>query len=219
MMFELPLFPLNTVLFPGAPLRLHIFEERYKRMIGACIQEGKPFGVVLIQQGAEALGPPADPHPVGCSAKIAHVQRLEDGHMNIVILGQERFRIFTIDRVSQPYLVGVVDHFPLLAGAPEALSQAGQRLRPWVERFIQALLEAGDVQFDLQNLPDEPVALAYLAASILQIPADQKQELLALRKANELLSGLEAIYRREAAFLEILLSKREGDQGIPFSRN
>jgi Lon protease-like protein len=218
-MFELPLFPLNTVLFPGAPLHLHIFEERYKRMIGTCIDDGKPFGIALIQQGVEALGPPADPHPVGCSAKIAHVQRLEDGRMNIVILGQERFRIFTIDRVSHPYLLGTVDTFPLLNETPEALTHAGQRLRPWVERFIQTLLEAGDAQFDVQQLPEDPVALAYLAASILQIPPTQKQELLALRKADELLASLQAIYRREAAFLEVMLSKREGEGEIPFSRN
>jgi len=218
-MFELPLFPLNTVLFPGAPLHLHIFEERYKRMIGECIEEHKPFGVVLIQSGAEALGPPADPHAVGCSARIAHVQRLEHGRMNIVVLGQERFRIFSVDRVSYPYLVGMVDIFPLLNETPEALSQAGQSLRPWVERFIQALLEAGDAQFDLQQLPDDPVALAYLAASILQIPPSQKQELLTLRRADELLTNLQTIYRREAAILDVMLSKKGGDEGIPFSRN
>ena len=60
-MLELPLFPLNTVLFPGMPLNLHIFEERYKRMMQACIESSKPFGVVLIKQGLEAHGPLADP--------------------------------------------------------------------------------------------------------------------------------------------------------------
>ena len=56
-MIELPLFPLNTVLFPGMPLGLHIFEDRYKLMIGQCVQERRPFGVVLIRSGQEALGP------------------------------------------------------------------------------------------------------------------------------------------------------------------
>ena len=60
-MQEIPLFPLNTVLFPNAPLRLHIFEERYKRMVNDCLAEKQPFGVVLIRHGLEALGPLAEP--------------------------------------------------------------------------------------------------------------------------------------------------------------
>ncbi len=78
-MFEIPLFPLNTVLFPGTPIHLHIFEERYKQMINLCLQEQRPFGVVLIRNGMEALGPLAEPFHIGCTAEIAHVERLEDG--------------------------------------------------------------------------------------------------------------------------------------------
>ena len=87
----LALFPLNTVLFPGMPLPLHIFEERYKIMIGRCIDEDRPFGVVLIQSGTE-VGNPAVPHVVGTTALIAAVKRLEDGRMNLIAVGQERFR-------------------------------------------------------------------------------------------------------------------------------
>jgi Lon protease-like protein len=215
----MPLFPLNTVLFPGAPLHLHIFEERYKRLIETCIQDHKPFGVVLIHQGQEALGPPAEPHTVGCSAEIVHIRRLEEGRMNIVVLGQERFRIFSLDRVSFPYLIGKVDTFPLLVEAPGELALAGERLRPWVRRFIKALLEAGGTQFDLNQLPDDPILLAYMAASILQIPPSQKQSLLNLRQAEQFIASLQAIYRRESALLDALLVKGGQDTGIPFSLN
>ena len=75
---ELPIFPLNTVLFPGARLPLHIFEERYKAMINACIDERRPFGVCLIRSGSEP-GAPAEPFNVGTTAHIRQVQRLEDG--------------------------------------------------------------------------------------------------------------------------------------------
>src|SRR5512147_2655499 len=92
-MYELPLFPLNTVLFPGMPISLHIFEPRYKLMIEQCIQIAQPFGVVLIREGVEALGPSAEPHQIGCSAQITQVERLEDGRMNIVAVGVERFQI------------------------------------------------------------------------------------------------------------------------------
>ena len=106
-MYELPLFPLNTVLFPGTPLQLHIFEARYKKMVNACLQEQRPFGIALIERGAEALGPLAEPYPIGCAARVVQVQRLEQGRMNIVALGGERFRILSLDRQSHPYLVGV----------------------------------------------------------------------------------------------------------------
>ena len=86
-MFELPLFPLNTVLFPGMPLPLHIFEDRYKQMINNCLEEKEPFGVVLIRNGKEALGPLAQPHSIGCTARIVEVQKLSDGRMNITSVG------------------------------------------------------------------------------------------------------------------------------------
>ncbi|HQF70729.1 MAG TPA: LON peptidase substrate-binding domain-containing protein, partial [Promineifilum sp.] len=69
-MYELPLFPLNLVLFPGMPLPLHIFEERYKEMVADCLRENRPFGVVLIAEGRAEGGAPARPHVVGCTAEI-----------------------------------------------------------------------------------------------------------------------------------------------------
>ena len=69
---ELPLFPLNTVLFPGATLPLHIFEDRYKEMISQCIEEHRPFGVLLIRKGREA-GDLAEPFEIGTTAHIARV--------------------------------------------------------------------------------------------------------------------------------------------------
>jgi Lon protease-like protein len=218
-MFELPLFPLQTVLFPGAPLHLHIFEERYKRLIETCIQDHKPFGVVLIHQGQEALGPLAEPHEVGCSAEIVHVRRLKEGHMNIVVLGQERFRIFSLDRESYPYLMGTVGTFPLAVGTINDLVEAGERLRPWVKRFIRILLEAGGTQFDLKQLPEDPILLAYTAASILQIPPSQKQALLDTRLAEQFVASLLAIYRRESALLDAIIANSGLDIGSPFSRN
>ena len=79
-LIELPLFPLNVVLFPGMSLPLHIFEERYKAMIGACSEHDTPFGVLLIKEGQE-VGDPAEPFQVGTTARITEVQQLEDGRM------------------------------------------------------------------------------------------------------------------------------------------
>ncbi len=216
-MFDLPLFPLNTVLFPGMPLALHIFEDRYKLMIGKCLQERRPFGVVLIKKGAEALGPLAEPHSVGCIAYVSQVERLEQGRMNIGAFGQERFRILSVDD-SLPYLVGKVERFPIDAGEPGSQKDAARRLRPWVVRYLEALPQLGDLEFDLQQLPTEPLPLAYLAATLVQIPQEEKQHLLASDEASTLLNNLRAIYRREMAFLRTMLEQDVGDQGT-FSLN
>ena len=103
---ELPIFPLNTVLFPNARLPLHIFEERYKAMINACLEEKRPFGVCLIKSGTEGGGT-AEPHEVGTTAHIREVQRLDDGRLNIVCTGGQRFAISEVVQRT-PYLVAEV---------------------------------------------------------------------------------------------------------------
>lgn len=220
-MYDLPLFPLNTVLFPGMPISLHIFEPRYRLMIQRCIQAEQPFGVVLIKQGVEASGPLAEPYPVGCTARITQVERTEDGHMNIVAVGIERFQIRALD-YDKPYLMGKVEAFPLVSGDSGLITQAGQKLRPWVERYLNVLSQASnELKFDLDRLPDDPLSLAYLAASLVQIPLDQKQTLLASNQMAEFLTGIHTIYRREVALLNTILERdtqQEEMQGL-FSLN
>lgn len=205
MIYELPLFPLNTVLFPGMPLTLHIFEERYQTMITQCLDDQRPFGVVLIKEGVEALGPLAEPHAIGCTAEIAQVQSLEDGRMNILAVGRERFQIVSLHD-DRPYLRGTVETFPLETAHGDA-HQAGTRLRPWVESYVGLLSEAGDVDFDTSSLPDDPEALAYLAATVLQVPNEQKQALLATRGVLPMLTAMHDIFRREMPILRLLLQE------------
>ncbi|MEY3202669.1 MAG: hypothetical protein RIR70_2219 [Pseudomonadota bacterium] len=90
----LPIFPLNTVLFPGGVIRLRIFEQRYLRMVADCLKAGSPFGVCLISQGREA-GEPAVPHLVGVKATIHHWDMEQLGLLQIAATGGERFRILT----------------------------------------------------------------------------------------------------------------------------
>ncbi|MCB0833305.1 MAG: LON peptidase substrate-binding domain-containing protein [Bacteroidetes bacterium] len=98
---SLPLFPLGVVLFPDMPLPLHIFEERYKLMIGECIQAEKPFGVVYYT--GENF------YRVGCTGMIRKVvETFDDGRMNILAEGVERFIIHQIDS-TRPYLLGQVE--------------------------------------------------------------------------------------------------------------
>ena len=107
-MERIPLFPLNTVLFPKQGFPLHIFEERYKQMIQRCVDDSLPFGVVLIESGEE-VGGEAIPHKVGTTAEITAMERLQDGRMNLIAMGRSRFRIFALDR-NEAYLQGDIEY-------------------------------------------------------------------------------------------------------------
>lgn len=215
-MRELPLFPLNAVLFPGMPLRLHIFEDRYKQMIGYCRQSGAPFGVVLIRSGQE-VGGQAEPYDVGCTAYITQIEMLPEGRMNLTAIGYERFQIQSL-RHDLPYLMGVVENYPLVNLSPEQLNQPGRVLRRWMLHYLQLLSKTADTPVDLHQLPADPLKIAYLASYLLQIPADQKQALLAVERAEELLAQLRLLYRREVTLLQLTLQPHPDDEGL-FTRN
>ena len=218
-MFEIPLFPLNTVLFPGTPIHLHIFEERYKQMINLCLQEQRPFGVVLIRNGMEALGPLAEPFHIGCTAEIAHVERLEDGRMNLVAVGQERIRVLSFDNRTQPYLLGKVRAYPLTNPDPAGVAAHAVILRRQFEQLVELLSRAGSSQLDLSQLPQDGVSLAFLAAAVLQISPLQKQELLSIERADILLDRLQLLYRRELTLMQTVMSDVNSLQAGGFSRN
>ena len=217
-MFELPLFPLNTVLFPGMPLHLHIFEERYKLMIRNCLQTGRPFGVVMIRDGQEAEGPLADPYRVGCTARILEVEHLPEGKMNLLVMGEKRFRIDRL-KFDQPYLVGEVEFFPLQDSGSEGLLQTSDRLRSLVKEYMQILSRLGEVNLKPQNLPQDPLVLAYLAAVLVRVPQDEKQDLLASQKASDFLSDMHTIYRKEVPLLRAAARKRKPELQRGFSMN
>jgi Lon protease-like protein len=213
-MYELPLFPLQAVLFPGTPLRLHIFEERYKRMINLCIHTGNPFGVVLIRQGVEALGALAEPYLVGCSAQIIQIQHLPEGRMNIVATGLERFNVLSLNNQSQPYLVGWVEPYPLREYDTSLIGSYGKKLRSWVERYLRMLADAGFSQFDIDLLPGDPPGLAYLAATFVQMSDLEKQEILSLEWADDLVKNMIQVYRREIAIVKAMLSCGAQGSGV-----
>jgi Lon protease-like protein len=218
-MFELPLFPLNTVLFPGMPLHLHIFEERYKKMIKLCLERSFPFGVVLIERGSEALGPLAEPHVIGCTARIIEMQPLAEDRMNIIALGQERFRTILLDRQKAPYLNGIIEPFPLQDADQDAVRKASDRLKPWLQKYLQVLATVGGVELETLQIPDDPQTLAYLAAIALQVPNHEKQEFLATETTTQLLSCLLDVYQREVAILRAIKENPEPKEIGGFSIN
>ena len=191
-MERLPLSPLRTVLFPGMPLPLRVFEERYKLMIGRCIEERAPFGVVLIRSGEE-VGGSAEPHEIGTSASIARVQRLEEGRLNLVALGEQRFRITSIDD-TELYLVGDVTYLESEDGDSTEAGEQSQRVAGlFGEQFRLRMAITGQWMRQL-DLPTDSGTLADFVACQLDAKPETKQELL------ETLS-VTARLRREADLL------------------
>lgn len=200
---DLPLFPLNTVLFPGMVLPLHIFEERYKLMIERCLEEQRPFGVLLLREGSE-VGSSAVPHPVGTTTVIAGVSRLDDGRMNIVTVGDERFRLRSVCH-DLPYLVGDAEPWPLTgASAEQARNQVGP-LRALFRQYIGLLAQAQGSKLEVEEIPTEPRALALLIAVALQLPMPEKQRLLNQPTIYRLLLAERAIMRREQLLLNYVI--------------
>jgi uncharacterized protein len=104
---EIPLFPLQTVLFPGGPLPLRIFEPRYMDMISRCLKSGIGFGVLLIRSGEEAG--PAQMYELGTVATIVDWDQLNDGTLGVVVIGGARFVLRSVRREDDGLNVGVVD--------------------------------------------------------------------------------------------------------------
>ena len=197
---EMPLFPLNVVLFPHMPLPLHIFEERYKEMVNRCLAESIPFGVVLITEGA-AEGPgTAATRAVGCAARISHVERLADGRMNILVVGDRRFRLLDTHE-ARAYRTGItapLDDAPADAARVVPLADDVQKL---LRDFLTRSLAIAGQQADDVDLPDEPEQLSFMAACVLPLDNDEKQVLLEGTDTAARLAREKEVLLREVARL------------------
>ena len=201
----LPLFPLSSVLFPGVPIQLHIFEARYKSMIQACLQTEQDFGVVLIEEGREALGPLARTHHHGTTAQILKVQPLPEGRMNLVAIGFQRFRILSVDREGAPFLRGEVK-FEEIPEPSSADNRAATALLPLVQQYVELIADTRDPGhfIDFARLPRDARALSYAAAYLLHVPQFQKQQLLELTNPAELIAGVCRMYTTQIELLKIV---------------
>jgi hypothetical protein len=195
----MPLFPLNTVLFPGMVLPLHIFEERYKVMINRCLEESRPFGVVLIREGQE-VGGGAEPYRVGTTSVIAAVTHTDDGRMNIITIGTQRFRLRSL-RSTLPYLVGDAEPWPLAGIEAGEVADLVEPMHAMLRQYMSLLTMAQGHKINLDQVPDDPQSLAWLVAIVLQIPMEEKQRLLDRPTARAVLTAERAIMQREQLIL------------------
>ena len=202
---EIPLFPLNVVLFPGMVLPLHIFEPRYRQMITECSQTDKPFGIVLAQPGSVPMQ--EVPYTIGTMAEIRDLDRLEDGRFTLIALGTQRFRILSQHR-EKPYLSGFVEVYKDTEESAEEVTRYAKQAHALFYNYLELLLEAID-QHELQtSLPEVPEDLSYFIAYFLDIVDEQKQQFLEMTSTLLRLQEEITILRREVPFVRQMLSKK-----------
>jgi len=168
---EIPLFPLNTVLFPGGPLPLRVFEPRYLDMISRCLKHDMPFGVLLIKEGQEAG--PATTFDVGTLATVVDWYQGSDGLLGITALGTGRFRLLAAERQGDGLNIGQIE--PLPAQAPIPLPDTFRALPPILESVMNDL---GRLYEDLERNFEDAVWVAHRFIEILPIGLEQKQRWL-----------------------------------------
>ncbi len=171
---EVPLFPLNTVLFPGGLLPLRVFEQRYLEMSKACLRDGSPFGVCLIREGAE-VGAPAEPEATGCLARIEQWDMQQLGLLQIVARGGRRFRILR-RRVQPDGLARAgIELLPEESDAP-----VPERLAPCREILAHFLEHPRGRRFPEPYRLDSSAWVGSRLAEILPLPPAARQRLLEL---------------------------------------
>jgi len=166
------LFPLHTVLFPGGPLPLRIFETRYTDMVRRCTRDQQPFGVLLIQEGEEA-GPVATTATVGCSARIADFYTMPDGLLGISCVGERKFRVRRVWRAPDGLHLGEVSW--LVPEPRLALPGEYARLGEAVQRALEEL--AGQYQH-VERRFDDAAWIGWRLTELLPIELNDKQALL-----------------------------------------
>jgi len=188
----LPLFPLEIVLFPGAPLPLHIFEPRYKEMIAECLEQKRPFGMVRVKENALAS--------VGCSATILNViKKYEDGRLDIAAEGVQRFEI---DRLNQEraYLQGEITYFD------DEPSQVGNEPKETLIRLHEQLFSILGQNTEVER---EVPSLSFHLANELPVDLDFKQALLEMKSEAERIETLTEYYRATIPKVEKTLQARD----------
>jgi uncharacterized protein len=205
----MPIFPLNTVLFPGLTLPLHIFEERYQTMVATLLQvpehEARVFGVVAIREGYEVGS--RGVHSVqrlGCSAQLTSVEQYDDGRFDIEVVGRRRLRIDALDTGGE-FLVAEVAWLDEAVG--EGAAEAAAKAMRTFERYRRMLrrLSGKDIA-PLEGLPTDPTSLSYQLASACLLTQQDRQELLEADDAGSRLRLAASMMRAEMTAMRALPS-------------
>ncbi len=174
----LQLFPLGVVPFPGVPLPLHIFEERYKKLIGECIESDTPFGIAYYDGAAM--------RSIGCTARVEHVaKRYDDGKLDIVVRGEHRFKIDEILE-QEPIVTVMATLLKDKNGHAESIPKLIQQSLAQLDRLAEITRSTIDTDA-LQEF--DPGRVSYILSSLDVFSADEKQHFLEYETTSQRLLG------------------------------
>jgi Lon protease-like protein len=200
---NLPLFPLSTVLMPGASLPLHIFEPRYRQLtvdLVTGVAPDKQFGVIAVREGWSVDDETAGLHRIGCTAELLDVRRLPDGRFDIVTRGARRFRLLDVDATLRPYLMASVDYLPDEPDpGPDHLLALTGAARAAHRRYCATAWRAGEWSEPAVDV--RPGELAHLLAADCLLPMGDRQRLLEQTSPEIRLRMVRALLLREAGLL------------------
>jgi len=186
----IPLFPLNTVLFPGGVLPLRIFEPRYLDMVSQCLRTDCGIGVVLIRQGQE-VGQAAETYNVGTLCKIRYWNRRPDGMLGVTLAGQQRFSILSRNVSKNQSVQAEIELLPGITSCPLPEAQH------YLARILQNILGQLEPPYSTmkQQLDDADWVVSRLI-ELLPLDLSLKQRLLMLDNAQKKLAEIDEIVKR-----------------------
>ncbi len=198
-MSDIPLFPLNVVLMPGAPLPLHIFEDRYKQMVEECLEDESEFGMVLADDSGT--------REVGCTARIVElVERYDDGRMLILVEGSRRFKLNNV-LTGKPYYVGEVEYLEE-EDPDEEVTELAEECVVLLERVVEAATE-GSVDIEIESPYRN---LSFAIAGRIEFDLETRQQILELPTEKERLEKVRELLSQAAERLERERQAREKAQ-------
>jgi Lon protease-like protein len=187
----IPLFPLPLVLFPKAPLPLHIFEPRYRRLVTDCLAGDRLLGIICNPENASERDIPSG--TVGCVAHIDTVEELPDGRSNILVSGVSRFTLQRFVADPAPYNVAEISSVEDVAEPHDVLVPLGMTAGALFERVGKSARAIADDAAPLPELPADPVFLSFAIAQYVDLDLDLKQSLLASQSPSQRLRQLIAL--------------------------
>jgi Lon protease-like protein len=217
---DLPIFPLPIVLFPGVPLPLHIFEQRYRQMLDDIRAGNNLFGLSYFEDASENEIPPAG--HIGCVAEVTEAQTQPDGRSNILTQGVIRYRVEKYFERGDEYLVAQVSFFEDEPEDSDALRASAAEVAALFTRIARAVRKINDERANLPDISEtEPQKLSFLVAAAVELDTNAKQQLLEMRSTSERLDRLSEIldlvvgnYEERARVHE--LAKGNGHSGKKF---
>ncbi|HJU76204.1 MAG TPA: LON peptidase substrate-binding domain-containing protein [Gemmatimonadaceae bacterium] len=188
---ELALFPLAVVLFPQAPMPLHIFEPRYRRLMEDCLAGDKQFGILpkLDDKPEKDIAPGT----VGCIAEIEQTQELPDGRSNVLLRGGERFSLVRFVPSNAPYFKGIVTDIPDDEVPAYATRDLAGRVRDLFGRVATAARTIADDRAPVPDLPNDDKSLAFVVAQYLDLDLTSKYRVLASRSPVDRLRQIDGV--------------------------